>query len=133
MKVLFADTSFYVAVFSPQDALHAKAKSVAAAHHGRVITTEFVLVEVGNFFCRGAGRNVFKSMVESFRAAEDVEIVAASADLFDKGLVLFNSRLDKEWSLTDCTSFVVMRECAINEALTTDHHFEQAGFTALLK
>jgi len=59
MKILFADTSFYVAIFNPQDALHAKAKAVAAAHQGGVITTEFVLIEVGNFFCRGKSRTVF--------------------------------------------------------------------------
>lgn len=133
MKYLFADTSFYVAIFSAEDALHAKAKAVAAAHQGGVITTEFVLIEVGNFFCRGNGRTVFKTMVENLRSAEDIEIIPASADLFDKGINLFNSRPDKEWSLTDCTSFVVMRERANTEALTADHHFEQAGFVALLK
>jgi predicted nucleic acid-binding protein len=133
MKVLFADTSFYVAIFNPQDALHARAKALAAAHQGGVITTEFVLVEVGNFFCRGNGRAVFKTMIENLRAAEDIEICPASAKLFDDGLVLFDSRPDKEWSLTDCVSFVVMRQRAITEALSADHHFEQAGFTALLK
>jgi hypothetical protein len=133
MKVLFADTSFYVAIFSPQDALHAKARAVAAAHRGGVISTEFVFVEVGNFFCRGKGRGVFKAMIENLRSAEDIEIIAASPDLFDKGLALFHSRPDKEWSLTDCISFVVMRERAIAEALTADHHFEQAGFEALLR
>jgi predicted nucleic acid-binding protein len=60
MKFLFADTSFYVAVFNPQDALHARAKAVAAAYQGAVITTEFVLVELGNFFCRGSHGPYFK-------------------------------------------------------------------------
>ena len=133
MKLLFADTSFYVAIFSPHDALHAKAKALAAAHQGGVVTTEFVLVEVGNFFCRGYSRNVFKTIIENLRAAEDIEIIPASTDLFDEGFALFNSRPDKEWSLTDCTSFVVMRRRAITEALTADHHFKQAGFVALLK
>jgi predicted nucleic acid-binding protein len=133
MKLLFADTSFYVAIFSPHDALHAEAKALAVAHQGGVVTTEFVLVEVGNFFCRGNSRNVFKTMIENLRTAEDIEIIPASTDLFDKGFALFNSRPDKEWSLTDCTTFVVMRQRAITEALTADHHFEQAGFVALLK
>ena len=131
MKVLFADTSFYVAIFSPEDALHAKARAVAAAHQGGVITTEFVLVEVGNFFCRGKSRIVFKTMVENLRTAEDIEIIAASPDLFDKGFALFNSRSDKEWSLTDCISFVVMEQEGLREALTGDRHFAQAGFVAV--
>jgi predicted nucleic acid-binding protein len=133
MKVLFADTSFYVAISSPQDAVHAQAKAVAAAHQGGVITTEFVLVEVGNFFCRGMSRTIFQTMIGNLRSAEDIEIVPASADLFDRGFRYFTEHPDKEWSLTDCISFVVMHERGIAEALTADHHFEQAGFVALLR
>ena len=132
MNVLFADTSFYVAVFNPHDALHARAKAVAAAHLGSVITTEFILIEVGNFFCRGNARKVFQMMTEHLMAAEDIEVVPASTALFRDGLSFFNARPDKDWSLTDCISFVVMEEEDITEALTADHHFEQAGFIALL-
>jgi uncharacterized protein len=92
--------------------LHARAKATAAGHQGAVVTTEFVLLEVGNFFCRGNGRAIFQTMIENLRST---------------------SRPDKEWSLTDCISFVVMQECGLIEALTADHHFEQAGFVALLK
>ena len=53
--------------------------------------------------------------------------------MFERGLDLFVNRPDKEWSLTDCISFVVMREHGLTEALTADHHFEQAGFVRLLK
>jgi predicted nucleic acid-binding protein len=72
-------------------------------------------------------------MIENLRSAEEIQIVPASAELFNRALVLFTSRPDKEWSLTDCTSFVVMQEHGMTEALTADHHFEQAGFVALLK
>lgn len=133
MSTVFADTSFYVAIFSPQDALHERATAVAAAHQGVVVTTEFVLLEVGNFFCRGKDRSVFQRMIENLSSAEDIEIIPASADLFRQGFALFTSRTDKDWSLTDCTSFVVIQDRGISEALTADHHFEQAGFVALLK
>ena len=59
-------------------------------------------------------------------------IVPASQDVFEQGVELFENRLDKDWSLTDCISFIVMRERGLTEALTGDHHFEQAGFRALL-
>lgn len=133
MNAVFADTSFYVAIFSPQDVLHVRARSVAAALQDNVVTTEFVLVEVGNFFCRGNGRIVFQTMMDNLRAAEDIEIIPASTDLFRRGFALFTSRPDKNWSLTDCISFVVMQERGITDALTADHHFEQSGFVALLK
>ncbi len=75
---------------------------------------------------------VFGRLVANLRRAAAVEIVPASAGLFNQGMVLFDSRADKEWSLTDCTSFVIMQERKITDALTADHHFAQAGFTALL-
>ena len=59
-------------------------------------------------------------------------IVPASEALFQRGLEFYCSRADQEWSLTDCISFVVMRDEKLTEALTGDHHFEQAGFVALL-
>ncbi|WP_226889299.1 type II toxin-antitoxin system VapC family toxin [Nostoc sp. MG11] len=46
---------------------------------------------------------------------------------------LCKSRPDKAWSLVDCTSFISMQQVGIQEALTTDQHFEQAGFIRLLK
>jgi predicted nucleic acid-binding protein len=133
MNAVFADTSFCIAICNPHDALHDRAKAIAAALIGKIITTEFVLVEVGNFFCRGNGRAVFQTLIENLSTAEDIEIIPASSDCFRKGLGLFTSRPDKDWSLTDCTSFVVMQERAVTEALSADHHFEQAGFVALLK
>lgn len=133
MNAVFADTSFYVAIFNPQDALHERAKAVAADLRGNVVTTEFVLLEVGNFFRHGKARTVLQTLMENLRTAEDIEIVPASAELFKAGFTLFTSRPDKVWSFTDCISFVVMSERGITEALTADHHFQQAGFVVLLK
>jgi predicted nucleic acid-binding protein len=62
-----------------------------------------------------------------------VAIVASSRELFRRGFDLYADRPDKEWSLTDCISFVVMTDRRITDALTGDHHFEQAGFVAILK
>jgi hypothetical protein len=92
-----------------------------------------VLVEVGNFFCRGKDRTVFQRLIENLSSAEDIEIIPASTDHFRQGFALFKSRPDKDWSLTDCISFIVMQDRGLGEALTADHHFEQAGFVVLLK
>jgi hypothetical protein len=61
-----------------------------------------------------------------------VTLVPATPDLFERGRDLFAARPDKAWSLTDCTSFTVMADLAIKDALTTDHHFAQAGFRVLI-
>ena len=73
-----------------------------------------------------------KKLLEAFIRQPQNELIVASDGLFRKGMELYNSRSDKDWSLTDCLSFVVMQEHGLNEALTADHHFEQAGFKALL-
>ena len=62
-----------------------------------------------------------------------MRVIAASTSLLDAGLRLFRERADKDWGLTDCISFVVMQSEGTLEALTSDRHFEQAGFVALLR
>ena len=56
-----------------------------------------------------------------------------SEDLYQKGMTMFVKRADKDWGLIDCISFVVMQEHEITEALTTDTHFQKAGFRALMR
>ena len=108
MRVVFADTVYYVAVVNPRDALHHSARSFAASYTGRMVTTEFVLIEVANFFSRPNARLAFRDLVRELQADPDTEIVPASTELFARGFDLFVARPDKDWSLTDCTSFVVM-------------------------
>jgi uncharacterized protein len=129
----FADTYFYLAVLNPRDAEHQRAIAVSRQLRGRVVTTEFILLELGDGMARPPARQAFVQFCRALRADPRVEIVPASDGLLDRGLALYAARADKEWSLTDCISFVVMQDRGITEALTGDHHFEQAGFVALLK
>ena len=76
---------------------------------------------------------MFVRLVPHLRSDPQTKILPATRELLERGFDLFARRPDKDWSLTDCVSFVVMQDESLNEALTTDHHFEQAGFTALLK
>jgi uncharacterized protein len=133
MKPLFADTSFYVALLSPRDLMHVKALQVGEHFHRPVLLTDFILLELGNALSSAGQRSLFSKLVDHLRSDPNIRILPASRDLLEKGLRLFASRDDKEWSLTDCTSFVIMQEEELTEALTTDHHFEQAGFTVLLR
>jgi len=132
MSPVFADTSFYAAIVNRRDQLHTRAKEAAARLTGPVVTTEFVLIETANFCLEGPRRAVFLRLVANLRASPTVEIIPASAHDFQRGLDLFAARLDKDWSLTDCISFSVMRERGLTQALTGDRNFEQAGLIALL-
>ena len=71
--------------------------------------------------------------LDELRADPDALIVPGDDSLWERGRILFAQRPDKQWSLTDCISFVVMQDRGITEALTADHHYEQAGFVGLLK
>lgn len=131
--IRFADTFFYLAVLNARDATHNRARSLSGKLRGGIITTEFVLLELGDGMIRPPARQTFVSLCDSLRRDPEVEIVPASTELWGAGFDLYADRPDKEWSLTDCISFVVMKDRGITEALTGDHHFEQAGFKALLK
>jgi predicted nucleic acid-binding protein len=92
-----------------------------------------VLTEVADGMSRPGLRQAFQNLYESLLDDPQVFVEPPDQDLFEQGMTLFAARPDKEWSLTDCISFVVMQRRRIVEALTGDHHFEQAGFAAMLK
>ena len=99
----------------------------------RPVTTEWVLAEFGDAYCHPKDRADFVALYRSLVNHPRVRIIPADTHLFQRGVDLFERRPDKDWPLTDCLSFVVMRDEGISQALTGDKHFEQAGFTALLK
>ncbi len=133
MTPQFADTFYYLALLNPDDQAHARVVALARRSSGPVVTTAWVLTEVGDAMAAPALRPVFLDLMRSLRADPETEIVPPDPGLFERGLDLFSRRPDKARSLTDCISFVVMSEGGLTEALTGDHHFEQAGFRALLR
>jgi len=117
----------------PADVNHIAARQWAEGHRIPLITSEFVLVEVGNYLSPVAARRLFGQFSRALRSDSRISVVSASSALLARGLDLYESRSDKPWSLTDCISFVIMQEQNVHDALTADRHFEQAGFTAILK
>ncbi len=132
MKPLFADTFYYLAVLNTNDRAHERAVNLSESLGASSVTTAWVLTELGDGMASAGRRTGFLRLVDNLKINPLCLIVPASQPLFDRGLVLYADRPDKAWSLTDCISFVVMREHGLAEALTGDHHFEQAGFRALL-
>ena len=133
MKAVFADTVYFLALLNPEDQWHSQARSLSLQPPGPLLTTEFVLTEVGDGLSRPENRPRFARLLQLLEEQPDVEIVPASSGLFREGCGLYAQRPDKQWSLTDCTSFIVMRQRGIERALSSDHHFEQAGFELLMR
>ena len=131
MRRVFADTSWFIALVAADDTLHSAAKELAAQPM-RLVTTSSIITELAAYLRSGPNRELFASVLATVQNSPLVEFVRDDERLFDSGAVLYTQRADKEWSLVDCISFVVMREQQLTEALTSDHHFEQAGFRALL-
>jgi predicted nucleic acid-binding protein len=133
MSTVVADSYYYLAFVNERDSGHEKTIGFSSSFGGRTVTTEWVLTEVADALSEPGQRPVFLELLAQLENQPGLVIVAASHELFVRGVSLFSQRPDKEWSLTDCMSFLVMEDYKLVEALTADHHFEQAGFVALLK
>jgi hypothetical protein len=132
VKAVFADAFYFVGLLNRSDQHHAKVTAAARQWHENLITTEWVLTELADALAESASRRLVAPFIRELSEDPKVEIISVTADLFQRGLRLYDERQDKGWTLTDCISFVVMRDEQITDALTGDHHFEQAGFKALL-
>ena len=134
MKVVFADTGYWVAVLSPIDDW--KVKATAASRtlgKVRIVTTEMVLDELLAALSKVPVRAMVIRGVEAIRSNPNIEVVPQTSLQFSEAFEAYRRVMDKEWSLTDCASFALMKERGLSEALAHDRHFEQAGFVALLR
>lgn len=135
MPTVFVDTVAWIALANTRDSLHSTARNTFDRLWDAgtsFVTSEFILLELGNALSSPEFRQRTAAFIETLRSSREIEIIASSSNLFDRGLKLFGSRPDKDWGLVDCTSFVIMTERSIAEAFTEDRHFEQAGFNNLL-
>jgi len=129
------DTACVVALLNQADEHHEAATALfnLVRSKSRLVTTRAVCFEIGNSFAKRPDRGSAMGFLQDIEEADDIAVLPIDEDLYLRSLELFGTRPDKKWSLTDCSSFLVMQERGIKTALTTDHHFSQAGFLALLR
>lgn len=139
MPDLFADTSGWANLVDRDQPYHADAKSVyhtALQEKRKVVTTNYIIAELVALTTTRKLRRCRQTIidfVEDLKKAPHVEIVHVDRDLDKDAWQLLTKYRDKEWSLADCVSFVLMTQRGIKQALAADHDFEQAGFDPLLK
>ena len=137
MADLFVDTSGWVCHFDRAQPQHAEATGliVACASQGRrLVTTNYVVCEVVSLLTsrRRVPRRKMIECVDALLSWDRLEVVHVDRDLATGAWTLLKDRADKHWSLVDCASFVIMQQRGLGQALTSDRHFEQAGFDRLL-
>ncbi len=133
---VFVDTTGWLALANKGDHLHGRAAALNQTLLSEgvfFITTDYVLTEVANGLGGLRYRSAAVRFIEAIFSSKRIRIVQIDAGLFRRGWRLYRERTDKEWGLTDCTSFSVMTEEGIREALSCDRHFEQAGYLCLLE
>lgn len=133
---MFADSGYWIALLNPGDRLHQRAAELSEALRPlSIVTSEMVLTEVINHFSGGGVslRRAVAVAVEAICGDANSRVIPQTTEQFRNAVRLFRERGDKHWSLTDCASILIMQSEGIDDALTHDIHFIQAGFTALLR
>ena len=127
---VFADTFYYLALINPRDAAHSRALQSTRRVSAKVVTSAWVIQELADGLAAPPARDSFLRFLSALEADPNTRIVDPQASLWRKGLALYRSRPDKDWPLTDCISFEIMREQGITDALTVQmaRHPEIAGW-----
>jgi uncharacterized protein len=137
LSKVFVDTSGWACLFVESEPHHQLAIQYfeIAQQQQSLVTSNYVLTELVALFyspLRLPRTQIFQ-IIDAIKTSTHIQIVHVDVEIDNTAWDLCKNRLDKPWSLVDCTSFVVMKQLKIQEALTTDRHFEQAGFIRLLQ
>jgi predicted nucleic acid-binding protein len=134
-REVFADTSALYAFVDKGDSCHHAASLIVGelVRAGRrLVISDYVIAEAVNLANVRAGRSIAGRILDLIEQSAGIRIEWIGSARFDLAKAFFRKHADHDYSFTDCTSFVVMRELKLKEALTTDRHFAQAGFQPLL-
>ena len=132
---LFVDTSGLYALVDRRDAHHGEAREVVATllrAGRRLVVTDYVIAEAVNLANARSGTHVALRVLDLVEQSAGIRVEWIEAARFTKTKEFFRRHSDHSYSFTDCSSFVVMRELRLTEALTSDRHFVSAGMRALL-
>lgn len=134
-RTVFLDTSFVLALENKDDPHHERAKALDSEllKENAVLLLHWgILLEIADGYARIGRRARGLQLLANFEAEQGYRLCPLTEPLLREALSLYRSRTDKEWGLTDCVSFALMKQEGMTEALTADIHFRQAGYTALL-
>ena len=132
---VFLDTNGWLALLNSAEAMHAQADRVwreIVRGKQQIVLTDWIVAETGNGLARSTAKGRLQEALNRILRTSRRELVIVDEELLHRSLEFFGQHQDKSWGLVDCASFIVMQERGITEAFTSDHDFEQAGFSCLL-
>jgi predicted nucleic acid-binding protein len=137
MNKIFVDTSGWANLIDANQPFHQKTAQIylnCRSQKRQMITTNYIVTELVALLDSPLRipRKSIIAFVNSLKKSPYLEIIHIDFKTDQEAWELLSKREDKYWSLVDCSSFIIMQKYGMTEALTSDHHFEQAGFTKLL-
>lgn len=129
MKPFFVDTGAWYALMNREDARHGDASHFLAALSGPLLTTNYIAVETINLLNARVGHSAALRFMVEVHSSRILTMHHIGAREHEEAQLYFKKHADEEWSLTDCSSFVIMNALGLHEAFTFDKHFSQAGFS----
>ena len=134
-RIFFVDSSFIYALLNQRDEFHSQALLVnnKFQDNDQFVLTDAIVFESCSLLAALEARESISDFFDDIMMSDQYLIIHTDVDLFNQAYDTFKGYKDKEWSLVDCLSFLVMQEQGIKYALTADRHFEQMGFIAGLR
>lgn len=134
MKIIFADSFYWIALLSPKDTWHSRVIKWSQSYPDvSLVITDGIIDEIFAHFSKQGDilRGKVIELYQNILDEPNIQLIAYNQELRQAGIELYKKRPDKGYSLTDCISMVVMKKLNISEVLTNDKHFSQEGFTIL--
>lgn len=132
---VFADSFPWIALANTRDNYHKRVAGLMGElfeQQTTLVTTSYILLETINALSKAAHRKAVIELIRRIEMSDHVVVVKIMENIYHAAWKNYIRASDKEWGITDCTSFEIMKMFKITKAITKDHHFEQAGFKLLI-
>ena len=136
IEPIFVDSFAWIAAINKSDNYHEISLRILEEllnKHAKLITTNYVVVETINALIKAELRKTVIEFIDKLGKSPSVQIVKITDEIYNNAWTLYQQRMDKDWGIIDCTSFEVMQMFNIRKAFTGDKHFEQAGYSLIVK
>jgi len=136
IEPIFVDSFAWIAAINKSDNYHEISLRILEEllnKQAKLITTNYVVVETINALSKVKFRKTVIEFIDKLRKSPSIQIVKITDEIYNNAWTLYQQRMDKDWGITDCTSFEVMQMFNIRKAFISDKHFEQAGYSLMVK